>query len=434
MLGLSELSITATAPEVTKRLTNNPASRATCMQSNIATSLFRLVVEGKHDTISFYLVPTENNWSLNEVSLRYSPLSIWKAQFGPRGQVVWELPTGILLEEMLDVTCLDLIRHLIDATLDAGTLGAQNQAVSGFSAVDPRLPGRAEHTAKHTSSLDGTHLDSVPSPAGLQSGIFETTRVDIETTSTKSLFEQEQSSERVVESHELAKLEPTWQPVYREQTDVGKPKFPAQQEQQAQIVPEAAKQADFGKPNFPWQSEQQDNSAPKTAKQADFGKPNFPWQSEQQDNSASKVAKQTDFGKPDFPWQREMRDQSASQVPRQADFGKPDFPWQRERRDEIAPEIAKQTEIVAEPALARDNLVEPKFTSQQDGNISETAVESAEREVERVSSLDLTNKNNADVEEKNTSEKGVTTKRFSRRTNTRRNRKKRSEKFKKNKK
>ncbi len=434
MLGLSELSITATAPEVTKRLTNNPASRATCMQLNIATSLFRLVVEGKHDTISFYLVPTENNWSLNEVSLRHSPLSIWKAQFGPRGQVVWELPTGILLEEMLDVTCLDLIRHLIDATLDAGTLGAQNQDVSDFSAVDPRLPGRAEHTAKHTSSSEGTRLDSVPDPAGLQSGIFETTRVDIETTSTKSLFEQEQSSERVVEIHELAKLEPTWQPVYREQTDVGKSNFPAQQEQQAQIIPEVAKQADFGKPNFPWQSEQQDNSAPKTAKQKDFGKPNFPWQSEPQDKSAPKIAKQTDFGKPDFPWQRELRDQSTPQVARQADFGKPDFPWQRERRDEMAPEIAKQTEIVAEPALARDNLVEPKFISQQDRNISEAAIESAEREVEKVSSLGLKSKNNADVEEKNTSEKGVTTKRYSRRTNTRRNRKMRNEKIKKNKK
>lgn len=480
MLGLSELFITATEPQVTKRTTQNPASRAICVQSNIATSFFRLVIEGKQDTISFYLIPTNSTLSLNEVSLRCSALSSWKAHFGARDHVIWESPEGILTEELLNVACLDLIRHLIDASLEVSEQEhtVQNHDMSGgFLEVDPRPPERTGHAANQEISAVGTSTDSLSSLASLQTGVFETVGKDLESPSVKSLFEQDQLPVPVVETYELAKPEQTWQPVDREQTDFGKPNV-AQSEDEDQVVAEVAKKTDFGKPNVPWQPEQQDKIVP--AKPADFGKPNFPWQQEQKDQMVPEVAKRGDLGKPDFPWLRDQQDKIVPELARRGDLGKPNFPWLRDQQGKIVPEVAKlgdfgkpdsplqheqQEQIVPEvavpggkpnfpcqpqqhdqivPELAKQtdfaklnfpptqNQIDPVVAIEQgnlvEPNITETAIESAEGDAEKVLSFYQKKESHGDVEENNTSKKGVTGKRLTRKMNSRRNRKKRNEK------
>ncbi|MBX9669024.1 MAG: hypothetical protein K2X93_15475, partial [Candidatus Obscuribacterales bacterium] len=81
VLGLSELFIAATEPEIKKRSNSSEASIALYIQAHLSTSLFRLVMEGRHDHICFYLIPADNIMAIQDLARQYEPVAAWKAQF-----------------------------------------------------------------------------------------------------------------------------------------------------------------------------------------------------------------------------------------------------------------------------------------------------------------------------------------------------------------
>jgi len=116
LLGLSELFIAASEPEVKKRSSNHETSIAISVQSHLSTSLFRLVIEGTQDKISFYMIPADNILALSEMAERYNPIEIWNARFDDQHRVFWVSNDGILTEEMHEVSCAELLRVLLGTT------------------------------------------------------------------------------------------------------------------------------------------------------------------------------------------------------------------------------------------------------------------------------------------------------------------------------
>ena len=196
LLGVSELFIIATEPEVTKRVTEGTTSHATCIQSHIATTQFRIVIEGKHDTISFYMIPADSILAHGaDMQARYQPISTWTAQFAAQDQVYWVSANGVMTEGMLDTACAELIRILIDATQEAIAPhhAVVKREMNNFELeeVDPWV----QENQNHTISSEGTRTDSVPSLASLyaESGVFAKVEPDFKPTSIsqKSSVEQE---------------------------------------------------------------------------------------------------------------------------------------------------------------------------------------------------------------------------------------------------
>jgi len=221
LLGVSELFIIATEPEVTKRVTKGTTSHATCVQSHIATTLFRIVIEGKHDTISFYMIPADSILAHGaDMQARYQPLSTWTAQFAAQDQVYWVSANGVMTEGMLDTACAELIRILIDATQEAIAPhhAVVKREMNNFELeeVDPWV----QENTNHTISSEGTRTDSVPSLASLfaESGVFAKVEPDFKPTSIsqKSSVEQESayvpSPEPVFEPPIEPSIEPTIEP------------------------------------------------------------------------------------------------------------------------------------------------------------------------------------------------------------------------------
>jgi hypothetical protein len=116
LLGLSELFMTATEPEVKQRSNNHETSIAIYIQCHLSTSLFRLVIDGRQDTMSFYLIPADNILGLTELADRYEAIATWRAQFDNQNRVYWVADEGILTEDMLEVACADLLRVLLGTT------------------------------------------------------------------------------------------------------------------------------------------------------------------------------------------------------------------------------------------------------------------------------------------------------------------------------
>lgn len=113
LLGLSELFITSSEPEVAGRI-NDDGSMA-YVQCSLSTTLFRLLVDGRNDTIAFYLLPTDNIGALTDLK-PYTPVVEWKANVNSQKGVFWVSETGALTGEMLEVACAELLRLLIGAT------------------------------------------------------------------------------------------------------------------------------------------------------------------------------------------------------------------------------------------------------------------------------------------------------------------------------
>ncbi len=110
-LGMSELFITSSEPEVKKY--GRGSSIAT--QANLSTSLYRLVIEGTQEQIAFYLLPADTILANNN-HLQYDPIAVWNAQFGSVGHVIWTAEEDVLTDDMVDVACADFLRHLIATT------------------------------------------------------------------------------------------------------------------------------------------------------------------------------------------------------------------------------------------------------------------------------------------------------------------------------
>lgn len=119
LLGLSELFIAVTEPEVKKRSNKHETSIAVYVQAHLSTSLFRLVLDGRQDTMSFYIIPSDNILALGELAERYNPVRQWHAKFDEQGRVYWMSDSGILTEEMLEVACAELLRALLSTTQEA---------------------------------------------------------------------------------------------------------------------------------------------------------------------------------------------------------------------------------------------------------------------------------------------------------------------------
>ncbi len=271
VLGLSELSVTATEPEVTRRAGKSETSHATCIQSSIFTGLFRLLIEGKDGTISFYMLPTTNILAMMDASNIYPPIATWNANFAAQDQVYWTTPDGILTEEMLERACAELIRRLVETTQEeiapgyaAKSGNAENAVpleVSEFSQADPWM----QQAPAHTLSNDGTRTDSVPSLASLykESGIFDAVDYDYATPSVQNFFEHKtgfeqanaDASQTETSSKELSEYEKQFgceytrpfekEPVLNQRSSVEPPTlYPAPQEtviqQKPALTPEPA--------------------------------------------------------------------------------------------------------------------------------------------------------------------------------------------------
>lgn len=113
LLGLSELFITASEPEVAGRVNNDETMPY--VQCSLSTTLFRLLVDGRRDSIAFYLLPTDNIGALTDLG-PYAPVVEWKAQVNSQKGVFWVSETGALTGEMLEVACAELLRLLLGAT------------------------------------------------------------------------------------------------------------------------------------------------------------------------------------------------------------------------------------------------------------------------------------------------------------------------------
>lgn len=141
LLGLSELFMTATEPEVKKRSNNSETSIAVSVQAHLSTSLYRLVIEGKTDSISFYVIPSDNILALPEISLHYEAIAVWRPQITAQGQVYWLSTAGILTEEMVDVSCAELLRKLLETTQErlapSERLGREENCGFDLLEVDP---------------------------------------------------------------------------------------------------------------------------------------------------------------------------------------------------------------------------------------------------------------------------------------------------------
>lgn len=182
LLGMSELTISASEPETTRRTNYGGTSIATCVQSNIFTRLFRLVIEGTQDKMSFYLVPTDDIFALGEIS-SFEPIAVWQANFAAQDQIYWSCSAGVITDDLIDFACAELIRNLIETTQEAiAPKHTQRKAkLNKFDLqdFDPWL----QETPVHTHSSEDTRTDCVPSLSSLfrDSGIFESLDAEFDT-------------------------------------------------------------------------------------------------------------------------------------------------------------------------------------------------------------------------------------------------------------
>lgn len=150
LLGLSELFITSSEPEVAGRIKEDGSMAY--VQCSLSTTLFRLLVDGRNDTMAFYLLPTDNIGALTDLS-PYSPVVEWKAQVNSAKGLFWVSETGALTGEMLEVACAELLRLLIGATqemLSPDKKAQKSNANYDLLEVDPWING--SHTSDQMSS------------------------------------------------------------------------------------------------------------------------------------------------------------------------------------------------------------------------------------------------------------------------------------------
>ena len=115
ILGLSELFITATEPdfEVKDKTKETVCSYTQC---RFSTSLYSLVVEGRREKINFYIVPSDELMSMEEVALQYDSVVRWKAYMNNLGEVHWKSQGVELNDDVIEVAAIHLLSQLIEKT------------------------------------------------------------------------------------------------------------------------------------------------------------------------------------------------------------------------------------------------------------------------------------------------------------------------------
>lgn len=115
ILGLSELFITATEPnfEIKDKTKETVCSYTQC---RFSTSLYSLVMEGRREKINFYIVPSDELISVEEVALQYESITKWSATMNKNKQAVWMSQGMELNDDVLEVSAIQLLSQLIDKT------------------------------------------------------------------------------------------------------------------------------------------------------------------------------------------------------------------------------------------------------------------------------------------------------------------------------
>ncbi len=154
ILGLSELFITGSEPEIKKRSNSSENSIPTYIQAHLSTSLYRLVLEGKQDQLKFYIIPADNLSALNEVHLQYNPVESWRAHFAGEDNAIWISASGSLSDESVDIACVHLLRLLIETTQERlMPAAALEQDAQGFKMAEPD-PWMQNRSADGTTRSD----------------------------------------------------------------------------------------------------------------------------------------------------------------------------------------------------------------------------------------------------------------------------------------
>lgn len=147
ILGLSELFITATEPnfEVKDKIKETVCSRTQC---RFSTSLYSLVVEGRRETINFYIVPSDELIAAEDVALQFQSITKWSAAI-KENDVVWMSQGMELSDEVIEVCAIQLLGQLIEKTKERLSPIAEQEKESEEYPLfeeDPWLKGPVGYT------------------------------------------------------------------------------------------------------------------------------------------------------------------------------------------------------------------------------------------------------------------------------------------------
>src|SRR5262249_48781104 len=115
LLGLSELFITSTEPSLTGKESGKSTVDSKIL-ARVSTTLYSLYIEGTKDRVRFYIVPAEDLLALVDVSLDYESICTWEAHLLKDNQVEWYDKNGPLTDELLEITCVELLNQLLEKT------------------------------------------------------------------------------------------------------------------------------------------------------------------------------------------------------------------------------------------------------------------------------------------------------------------------------
>lgn len=137
ILGLSELFITATEPdmEIKDKTKETVLSFA---QARFSTSYYSLVVEGRRERINFYIIPADELISLEDVGLQYQSIARWNAVINKDGSVDWTTEGFNITSDVHEVFCIQLLGQLIEKTKERiAPKEKEEKAKAQFNFVEP---------------------------------------------------------------------------------------------------------------------------------------------------------------------------------------------------------------------------------------------------------------------------------------------------------
>lgn len=137
ILGLSELFITATEPNM-DTLDKSKETVLSFAQARFSTSYYSLVVEGKRESINFYLIPADEIISLEDIGLQYESIAKWTANLKDRGQADWLADGFKISDDVHEVFCIQLLSQLIEKTKERlSPKEIEQEEMARFDFVEP---------------------------------------------------------------------------------------------------------------------------------------------------------------------------------------------------------------------------------------------------------------------------------------------------------
>lgn len=161
LLGLSELFVTATEPA----LTGQESGRATVdskILARFSTNMFSLYIEGTKDRVQFYVLPADDLF-LVDVSLEYEATCTWEATLLKNQQVQWHDKNGPVTDELLEITCVELLNQLLEKTKER-LMPSKRVAEKKGANFEYNAPDPWEIDLQRTIESTTLILDAVLSP------------------------------------------------------------------------------------------------------------------------------------------------------------------------------------------------------------------------------------------------------------------------------